>query len=113
MNRIKTIFLAPLKYLKPEILYVLQVQGDAVFEKGKSWTADEYLGESDDATDSLGLNEVDVMSWWCDNGGGRIAGKAYLGRLCTSLSTNIIEKQNSIADSGFVRLFEISQRFRS
>ena len=109
----QTIFLAPLKYLKPEILYVLQVQGYAEFQKGKSWTADDYLGESDDATDSLGLNEVDVMSWWCDNGGGRIAGKAYLGRLCTSLSTNIIEKQDSVADSGFVRLFKVSQSFRS
>ena len=108
------IFLAPLQYLKLEILYVLQVQGDAVFEKGKSWTADDSLGEADDVTDSLGLNEVDVMSWGCGNGGERaIAGKAYLGRLCTSLSTNINEKRDHVADSGFVRLLKVSQKFRS
>jgi len=51
------------------------------------------------------------MSWWCDNGGGDTAGIAYVGALCMSYNTNLNEKQDSVAASGFVSLFKIRNVF--
>ena len=51
------------------------------------------------------------MSWWCDNGGGGVAGIAFVGALCTSYNTNLNEKQRSAAESGFVSWNEIMKSF--
>ena len=51
------------------------------------------------------------MSWWCDAGGGGVAGIAFVGALCTSYNTNLNEKQRSAADSGFVSGNEIMISF--
>ena len=51
------------------------------------------------------------MSWWCDNGGGGVAGIAFVGALCTSYNTNLNEKQRSAAESGFVSWNEIMISF--
>ena len=55
-----------------------------------------------EATNALGLVEVDTMSWWCGNGGGSTAGIAFVGSLCSSYNINLNEKQSSIASSGYV-----------
>ena len=51
------------------------------------------------------------MSWWCDAGGGGVAGIAFVGALCTSYNTNLNEKQRSAAESGFVSWNEIMKSF--
>ena len=51
------------------------------------------------------------MSWWCDAGGGGVAGIAFVGALCTSYNTNLNEKQWSAAGSGFVSCNEIVKSF--
>ena len=95
------------------VIYVFfQVHGDAIFKDGVSWTADDNIEDARSATNALGLDEVDTMSWWCDNGGGGTAGIAYVGALCMSYNTNLNEKQDSVAASGFVSLFKIRNIFR-
>lgn len=42
------------------------------------------------------------MSWWCESGGGGTAGIAFVGALCSSYNTNLNEKQQNAAGSGFV-----------
>ena len=53
--------------------------------------------------------EADVFSWWCNSGGGGVAGIAWLGTLCNSYgagyNTDLNEKQWSAADSGFVSTY--------
>ena len=44
------------------------------------------------------------MSWWCNAGGGGVAGIAFVGALCSSYNTNLNEKQWSAAGSGFVSI---------
>ena len=51
------------------------------------------------------------MSWWCDAGGGGVAGIAFVGALCTSYNTNLNEKQRTVAGSGFVSWNETIQGF--
>ena len=42
------------------------------------------------------------MSWFCENGGGGVAGIAFVGSLCGSYNTNLNERQWSAAGTGFV-----------
>lgn len=88
-----------------------EVHGDAIFKDGASWTADDNIEDARSATNALGLDEVDTMSWWCDNGGGGTAGIAYVGALCMSYNTNLNEKQDSVAASGFVLAHELGHNF--
>ena len=62
--------------------------------------------DANTATLAEGLVEVDVMSWWCDYGGGGVAGIAWRGTLCRSYNVNLNEKQSSQAGSGFVSIVE-------
>ena len=49
------------------------------------------------------------MSWWCNAGGGGVAGIAWVGTLCSGggYNTNLNEKQWSPAGSGFVSTFRV------
>ena len=42
------------------------------------------------------------MSWFCEAGGGGVAGIAFVGSLCGSYNTNLNERQWSAAGTGFV-----------
>ena len=42
------------------------------------------------------------MSWFCEAGGGGVAGIAFVGSLCGSYNTNLNERQGSAAGTGFV-----------
>ena len=90
-----------------------QVQGSAIFQAGATWTADDNIYDARDATNAADLSGVDTMSWWCDAGGGGVAGIAFVGALCTSYNTNLNEKQWSAAGSGFVSWNEIMNSFDS
>ena len=78
------------------------MQGDAAYKQGVSWTADDNIYNARDESNALNLDGVDVVSWWCNNGGGGVAGVAFVGTLCSSYNTNLNEKQWSSAGSGFV-----------
>ena len=84
------------------LIFILKVEGSAVYNQGASWTADDDIYNAKDATNALNLDGVDVMSWWCDAGGGGVAGIAFVGALCSTSNTNLNEKQWSSAASGFV-----------
>ena len=77
------------------------------------WTADDNIYDARDASNALGGRGVDTMSWWCDAGGGGVAGIAFVGALCTSYNTNLNEKQWSAAGSGFVSWNGILNGFKS
>ena len=64
------------------------------------------MGDAKKATIAEGFTSVDVMSWWCERGGGGVAGIAFLGELCSKKgeNTNLNEKQTRVATSGFVSL---------
>ena len=82
--------------------FTFQVQGNAIYEKGVFWSADDNVYDARAATNAKGLAEVDTMSWWCANRGGSTAGIAFVGALCSSYNINLNEKQSSIASSGYV-----------
>jgi hypothetical protein len=86
----------------PSFIFSWKVQGSAVYNAGATWTADDNIYDARDATNALGLDGVDVMSWWCESGGGGTAGIAFVGALCSSYNTNLNEKQQNAAGSGFV-----------
>ena len=85
--------------------------GPSIHKAGVTWTADDNIYDARDASNALGGSGVDTMSWWCDNGGGGVAGIAFVGALCTSYNTNLNEKQRSAAESGFVSWNEIMKSF--
>ena len=71
------------------------------------WTADENLGDARNETIAIhgSLPDVDLFAWWCNSGGGGVAGIAYLGGLCranTGLATSLNEYQSTAASAGFV-----------
>ena len=75
-----------------------------MFQPGANWTADENMDDAKKATIAAGFTSVDVMSWWCELGGGRVAGIAFTGGLCSKkgFNTNLNEKQTRVATSGYV-----------
>ena len=81
--------------------YILQVQGSPLF-KDVVWTADDNIQDARKATNDANLSGVDTTSWWCNRGGGGVAGIAYLGALCTSYGTNLNEYQSTQSAAGFV-----------
>merc|ERR1712110_83117 len=92
-----------------------EVQGDAIFEDGASWTAEYNLEDASSATYALGLDGVDTMSWWCDKDKDwGTEGIAWEGGLCSSSgwNTNLNEKQDSVAASGLLLAHELGHNFR-
>ena len=82
--------------------FTFKVQGNAIYQEGVTWSADNNVYDAKEATNAKGLVDVDTMSWWCSNGGGSTAGIAFVGALCSSYNVNLNEKQSSIASSGYV-----------
>ena len=80
---------------------ILQVQGSPLY-KNVVWNADTNLKDAQRATNQANLRGVTTTSWWCDTGGGGVAGMAYVGCLCNSCATNLNEYQNTQSGSGFV-----------
>ena len=91
-----------LPVVPPFFILISKVQGSGIYKQGVSWTADDNIKNARDATNRLHLHGVDVMSWWCNYGGGGVAGIAFVGSLCSSFNTNLNERQWSSASSGFV-----------
>ena len=81
-----------------------KVQGKSLFQAGETWTADDNLNDARMATDAAGLRGGTLMSWFCDSGGGGVAGIAFIGGLCKwrGYNTNLNEKQRTVAADGFV-----------
>ena len=67
-------------------------------EDCEGWCVDD----ANDLTNADNLNDVDVVSWWCNAGGDNIAGVAYLGGLCSDVRSNLNEKQDTVMQSGYV-----------
>ena len=83
----------------------IKVQGTAIYNEGVTWTADDNIYDARDETNSAGLTGVDTMSWWCNRGGGGVAGIAFVGAICSRYNTNLNEKQRNAAGSGFVSIY--------
>ena len=86
-------------------IFPFQVQGEALYKPGTFWTADNNIGDARQATEDAGLTGVSTMSWFCNWGGGGVAGIAYLGTLCGRYNTNLNEASSNKAVSGFVSIF--------
>ena len=73
------------------------------------WTADDNIGDAKDETKANqgSLPDVDLFSWWCDAGGGSVAGIAYVGTLCNQngYATSLNEYQGSTAAAAYVSFF--------
>ena len=69
--------------------------------KNVTWNA-EHISSAKSATDAANLNDVDVVSWWCNNNGDATVGTAYVGYLCSSLGVNLNEKMDTAMRSGYV-----------
>ena len=83
-----------------------QVQGSPIFKPETRWNADNNIYNARQATLDENLKNVDTMSWWCDSGGGSVAGIAFVGALCTSYNINLNEFQLTQNGAGFVSLME-------
>ena len=44
------------------------------------------------------------MSWWCNSGGGGVAGIAFIGGLCSSYNTNLNEYWSTQSGAAFVSI---------
>ena len=74
------------------------------------WSADENIYDAREATLNANLKKIDVMSWWCDEGDGYIAGISFVGGLCSSYNINLNEYQESKSSAGFVsRVLEVNK----
>ena len=84
--------------------FMQKVQGKSLFQAGETWTADDNMNDARMATDAAGLRGGTLMSWFCDSGGGAVAGIAFVGGLCKwrGYNTNLNEKQRTVAADGFV-----------
>ena len=75
-----------------------------MYQSGAFWTADDNLQDASMATSDAGLSGVTAMSWFCNQGGGGVAGIAWVGTLCmgSGYNTNLNEAYSSYSVSGFV-----------
>ena len=109
-QRILTLSLAVIYYLKSIFFKHFQIQGEALYKPGAFWYADNNINEAKQATkeaeDNGEFSDVTAMSWWCNQGGGGTAGIAYVGTLCMGdgYNTNLNEGDSSKAVSGYVSL---------
>jgi len=77
------------------------------------WTADKNLRDAVSQTSLAKRNGIhaDTFSWFCNRGGGSVAGIAYLGTLCGNFNQNLNERQSNDAASGFVLAHELGHNF--
>ena len=73
-----------------------------MYQAGAFWTADDNLNAATKATEDAKLSGVTAMSWFCNQGGGGVAGIAFVGSLCANTNLNLNERQRNDAASGFV-----------
>ena len=77
-----------------------------LFKDGVEWTADYNLGDAVEEVQAVQstMPDVDLFTWWCNNGGGSTAGIAYVGTLCDSwgFGTSLNEYQSSISSAAYV-----------
>ena len=75
-----------------------------MYQAGAFWTADENLSQATAASAAAGLNDVTAFSWFVNQGGGGVAGIAWVGTLCmhSGYNTNLNEAYSSQAVSAFV-----------
>ena len=71
------------------------------------WTADDNITDAKQETSAAqgSLPDVDLFAWWCNSGGGGVAGIAYVGGLCktkSGVATSLNEYQNTASSAGFV-----------
>ena len=86
---------------------ISKVVGPSVHKAGATWTADNNIYDARAASNAnAGTSRPDIFSWWCNRGGGGIAGIAFVGALCGYSNTNLNEKQSSTAASAFVSKFD-------
>ena len=78
-----------------------------MYQAGVAWTADENLSQATAASGAAGLNDVTAFSWFVAQGGGGVAGMAWVGTLCmhSGYNTNLNEAYSSQAVSAFVSKF--------
>ena len=77
--------------------------GDSIYKAGVTWNAENNIADARRASNTVpGRNRPDIWSWWCDNDGGGVLGRAFLGTLCTWSNININEKMKTYAASAFV-----------
>ena len=75
-----------------------------LYKAGVAWTADDNIQDARAASAEALESDVDLYSWWCNSGGGGVAGIAYVGTTCNSngYQTSLNEYQGSMAGAGFV-----------
>jgi len=91
----------------------LEIQGDPLYQAGAFWTADENLSQATAASAAAGLNDVTAFSWFVNQGGGGVAGIAWVGTLCmhSGYNTNLNEAYSSQAVSAFILSHELGHNF--
>ena len=96
-------------------LSTTKVQGDAYYQDNTVWRTEDKLHDARDVTNSLGLDNVDVMSWFVSSYGYHkktynneadiSAGMAFTGALCGDHNVNMVERSTSFLVSAFVSNF--------
>ena len=68
------------------------------------WTADDNIEDAAQETSAAhsSLPDVDLFAWWCNEGGGGVAGIAFVGALCSSYNINLNEYWSSQSGAAFV-----------
>ena len=84
----------------------MQVVGPAIrpVDDTSHWTADDNIYDAFGQTNvakRAGIH-ADTYSWFCNRGGGGVAGIAFVGSLCGNMNQNLNERQRNDAASGFV-----------
>ena len=77
-----------------------------MYQAGAFWTADDNLSQATAASAASGA-DVTAFSWFVNQGGGGVAGIAWVGTLCmhSGYNTNLNEAYSSLAVSAFVSKF--------
>ena len=78
----------------------------AQWNQNKHWTADRDIWQAVHETGTAIGNgkKATTYSWFCNRGGGGVAGVALVGNLCNRNAVNLNERQWNYAASGFVSL---------
>ena len=90
-------------------MYFLQPVGPAIrpqqeWNQNKHWTADNDIWQAKLESNIARENGIiaDTYSWFCNRGGGGVAGVAFVAELCNRRAVNLNERQRTYASSGFV-----------
>ena len=93
--------------------YSFQIHEPAIFLPGVEWNAYDLQFQDLSSpvvktTLSLGLNDVTVVSWWSDNNGDTMGGRAqWYSDICRPQACNICERQYNTAKDGWVRRIKL------